>query len=224
MLNLVSIDYKELSIKKGMYTWSMNIVNGDLIKSLDKGKFRLHKFQTDMGLDYFSLEVWEGEDLDIFRSNFIISKSELEKLKIRIKELNDYIINTSIRLPFNSEYYIINEHFKIEKCTENNYYKDDDKFEFKNYFVTKEIAKHYMDNIHKILKGVTNFIEYKRLDWRDNYYYLDEYFKPQLATESDRQEDLIRFKNNNYFESEELAQQCSNKVLELFNNRNILIK
>lgn len=222
MLNLVSIDYKELSIKKGMYIWSMNIVNEDLIKSLDKGKFRLHKFQTDTGLDYFSLDVWEGKDLELFRSNRIISKSKLKELKIRIKELNEYLINTSLRLPFESEYYIINEYFKIEKCIENNYYNDDYRFELKNYFVNRGIAKHYLDNIHKILKETTKSIDYKRLDWRDNYYYLDEYFKPQLATESDRKEDLIRFKNNNYFETEELVQQCSNKVLKLFNSRTLL--
>ena len=36
MMNLINIDYKELSIKKGMYTWSMNIINENLIKSLNK--------------------------------------------------------------------------------------------------------------------------------------------------------------------------------------------
>lgn len=218
MKDIFKISYKELTSKKGFYVWNL-VSNIDMDLKWDFIDYYIGVHEDDGGLSYFSL--WYKADIDslMFFTSKIYSYEHLKEIKTLIKNLNEYIIQTSIRVPINTEYYYIDYDFTVEKEVEYDSIDDRHRHSTGNYFLTWDIANFYLKKIKGILSKETEESNSKRVDFMETYYFVGEYFKAYPIVEFEDYKDISNLNNNNYFMSENSAVKCSNEIKQLLNSR-----
>lgn len=94
MKDIFIVTFKKLNIRKDYYVWELKCNNKNILSKLKTGKYRVHLFKNETGLEYYSVDYMPTDkDWIIFHSDTIIHEKDIKKLTNLIKEINIYIKN-----------------------------------------------------------------------------------------------------------------------------------
>lgn len=218
MVTLFDSMFNPLNFKKGFYSWKLNI-NNKIIDKIESSPYLTIIELLNCSIPYCYIKYNENNKYFSYSTKNIIKEEDIKNIKFVVKKLNQYYTFKVYRVPHNKEYYYIDNYFSIQKTIDKYHLEDDDRFDIGNYFISFEIAEYFLNKIMNIVNKIMKDMEYKRLEWMDNYYCLTKYFRPYITIEKDSEENAQHFYSKNYFYTEEQAQIAFQKIRKLLKLR-----